>query len=84
MYDNEPTAIDHNRQVWCKSFYGANSEQSSKKPIRFSNVADYFKDDEVDQSGDNFQELQKVSLNTKASTNDPNIADRKYLKVPGF
>ena len=46
MYENEPTAIDHNKQVWCKNFYGGDSEHSSKKPIRFSNVADYFKDDE--------------------------------------
>ena len=46
MYDNEPTAIDHNRQVWCKDYYGADSQEISKKPIRFSNVADYFKDEE--------------------------------------
>jgi hypothetical protein len=58
MYDNEPTAIDHHRQVWCKSYQGADSEQSSKKPIRFSNVADYFKDDEGDQPADKFQDLK--------------------------
>ena len=82
MYDNEPTAIDHNRQVWYKSYYAADSEQSSKKPLRFSNVADYFKDDEADQSADNFQNLQKMSCNTAASTHDTNFANRKYLKLP--
>ena len=46
MYENEPTAIDHNKQAWCKNYYAGESEDSSKKPIRFSNVADYFKDDE--------------------------------------
>ena len=82
MYDNEPTAIDHNRQVWCKSFYGTDSEQSSQKPIRFSNVADYFKDDEGDQPADNFQDLQKVNFKSLTSTHDTNFATRKYLKLP--
>lgn len=82
MYDNEPTAIDHNRQVWCKSYYHADSEESSKKPLRFSNVADYFKDDEGDQPADNFKDFQKVKFNTAASTLDTNFATRKYLKVP--
>ena len=67
-FDNEPTAIDHNRQAWYKNYYGEpdSKEESSKKPIRFSNVADYFKDDNQSTGG----------------KNSFNIAERKYLKVP--
>ena len=67
---------DHSKIVHVKTFDMESESSSYKKPMRFSNVADYFKDDEVEPH----KIIKSNGKDFISPTISESLASRKYFK----